>query len=127
MRRRLRLQLLQGKYAICRLPPYASAPSWIDGEGFVAINRSDDALTVLCPSERVPEDTESDHDWVCLKLIGPFDLHETGIALSVVQPLSDGGIGVFLVSGFDCAHLLIKDVDLLHAQMLLQNAGHCVD
>lgn len=102
-------------------------PAWVEGEGFFAVSRSDDLLSVLCPSERVPEDTECDHDWVCLKLVGPFGLHETGIVHSVVQPLSEGGIGVFLVSSYDCAHLLIKDMDLMHAQMLLQNAGHLVD
>jgi len=127
MHRKLRLQLLEGKYAICRLNGRAPVPAWAEGEGLVAISRSDDELSVLCRADRVPEDTQADFDWICLKLVGPFDLHETGIALSVVQPLAEGGIGVFLVSSYDGAHLLIKDSDLLHAQMLLQNAGHIVD
>lgn len=127
MHRKLRLQLLQGKYAISRLNGCAPVPAWVEGEGFVAVSRSDDELSVLCQADRVPEDIQTDRGWICLKLVGPFDLHETGIALSVVQPLSEGGIGVFLVSSYDGAHLLIKDADLLHAQMLLQNAGHIVD
>lgn len=127
MHRKLRLQLLQGKYAISRLGVHSPVPAWAEGDGFVTVSRSDDELSVLCRDDRVPEDIQCDRDWICLKLVGPFELHETGIALSVVEPLAEGGIGVFLVSSYDGAHLLIKDADLLHAQMLLQNAGHCMD
>lgn len=127
MYRKLRLQLLEGKYAISRLNGRAAVPAWVEGDGFVSVSRSGDELSVLCREDRVPEDTQTDRDWICLKFVGPFDLYETGVVLSVVQPLSEGGIGVFVVSSYEGAHLLIKNNDLLHAQMLLQNAGHAVD
>jgi hypothetical protein len=127
MYRQLRLQLLEGKYAISRLNRGAPVPHWVEGEGFVSISRSSDELSVLCREDRVPEDMQVDRNWICLRFAGPFELYETGIVLSAVQPLSEGGIGVFVVSSYDGAHLLIKNDDLLHAQMLLQNAGHAVD
>lgn len=127
MHRPLRLQLLAGKYAISRLNGSAPVPRWAEGDGFVSISRCGDELSVLCREDRVPEDTQTDRNWICLRFAGPFELYETGIVLSVVQPLAEGGIGVFVVSSFDGAHLLIKNDDFLHAQMLLQNAGHAVD
>lgn len=127
MNRRLRLQLLQGRYAISRLNGRTEVPAWSSGEGFVSVSRADDELSIVCREDRVPEDTQCDRDWICLKFVGPFELYETGIVLSVVQPLSEGGIGVLVISSFDSAYLLIKNDDLLHAQMLLQNAGHALD
>lgn len=127
MKRPLRLQLLEGKYAISRLNGGAPVPAWAGGAGFVSISRCDGELSIVCQEDRVPEDTQNDGDWICLKFIGPFELYETGIVLSVVQPLSEGGIGVLVISSYESAYLLIKNDDLLHAQMLLQNAGHVVD
>lgn len=127
MDHKIRLQLLDGKYAISRLDSSEAIPAWADGEGFVSISRSDDELSVVCHEDRVPQGLQSEHDWICLKFVGPFDLYETGIIHSVVQPLSEGGIGVFLVSAYNGEHLLIKSDDLMHAQMLLQNVGHAVE
>jgi uncharacterized protein len=125
-KKKLRLQLLEGKYAICRLPGAAPLPGWAEGEGFLSISRFEDQLSIVCRADRVPEDIQCDRGWLCLRFIGPFSLYETGIVLSVVQPLSEGGIGVFVVSSYDGEHLLFKDEDFVHAQMLLQNAGHTV-
>jgi uncharacterized protein len=127
MNRRISLQLLDGRYAISRLAAAAAFPRWAEGAGFVSISRSDEELSIVCREDRVPEEAESDRNWVCLKFLGSFALYETGIVLSVVQPLSEGGIGVFVVSTYNGDHLLIKNDDLLHAQMLLQNAGHTLE
>lgn len=126
MKRAINLQLLDGKYAISRLRADAPLPPWADGPGFVSISRTDEELSIVCEESRVPTDVETDREWVCMKFVGPFSLYETGIVLSVVQPLSEGGIGVFVVSTYNGDHLLMKNDDLLHAQMLLQNAGHAL-
>lgn len=127
MTKKIQLNLLEGKYAISRLHGTAPIPAWAEGTGFVSISRSHDELSIVCREDRVPEDTQSERNWLCLRFVGPFSLYETGIVLAVVQPLAEGGIGVFVISSYDGDHLLIKNDDLLHAQMLLQNAGHTLD
>jgi hypothetical protein len=59
-----------------------------------------------------------------MKFVGPFAFDETGIVLSVVRPLSEGGLGVFIVSSFDGDHLLVRTAALASTQTLLTQAGH---
>lgn len=118
------LRLLPGDYAVSRLSPDDPIPAWADGEGFVSISRSDEELSILCRAERVAPDVRQDGGWACLKLQGPFAFDETGVVLSVIAPLSNAGLGVFVVSTFDGDHLLVKRADLDRARTLLAEAGH---
>ncbi|MBV7534987.1 ACT domain-containing protein [Duganella sp. sic0402] len=118
------LEQTNGDYAVCRLAPDAALPAWADGGGFVTISRSAHELSVVCLTERVPADTQQESGWTCLRFVGPFAFGATGIVLSVVRPLSEGGLGVFVVSTFDGDHLLLKTSDMAKAAALLERAGH---
>jgi hypothetical protein len=118
------LEQAQGEYAVCRLAPTAVIPAWADGAGFVTISRSAHELSIVCLADRVPEETQREDGWTCLRFVGPFAFGATGIVLSVVRPLSEGGLGVFVVSTFDGDHLLIKTGDMPAATTLLARAGH---
>jgi hypothetical protein len=124
MAAKVRLSRLAGSYAVCRLDAGSPIPAWADGEGFVSISRSDDELSVVCRAERIPADVKQDQGWVCYKFIGPFAFDETGIVSSVIAPLSDAGIGIFVVSTFDGDHMLIKRTDVASAEPVLDVAGH---
>ncbi|SNB71469.1 hypothetical protein SAMN05661103_3428 [Agrobacterium sp. 719_389] len=121
---RVKLRLLDGAYGVARLHADASIPAWADGAGFLSISRTDDELSVVCRQERIPDDVQADTGWNCLKLQGPFAFDETGIVLSVIEPISTNDIGIFVVSTFDGDHLLVKSKDLEKARELLANAGH---
>lgn len=121
---RVRLKPLSGRYAVSRLEAKESIPGWADGPGFVSITRTEDELSVVCLQDRVPDGVKHDRDWVALKLQGPFAFDETGILLSVIKPLSENELGIFLVSTFDGDHLLVKVKDEAAARGLLVAAGH---
>jgi uncharacterized protein len=118
------LELADGEYAISRLNADATIPSWADGGGFVTISRSAFELSIVCLAERVPHGTTTELGWSCMRFVGPFAFGATGIVLSVVRPLAEGGLGVFVVSTFDGDHVLLKQADLSHARVLLDRAGH---
>ncbi len=118
------LELAEGDYTISRLAPEAAIPAWADGPGFMTISRSAHELSVLCKSERVPQDVVRESGWACLRFVGPFAFGATGIVLSVVRPLSENRIGIFVVSTYDGDHLLLKHADLERAIQLLALAGH---
>ncbi|GGY07957.1 ACT domain-containing protein [Massilia dura] len=120
----IELEQAEGEYAVCRLAPNAAIPAWADGTGFVTISRSAHELSIVCLAERVPEDMQKEGGWTCLRFVGPFAFGATGIVLSVVRPLSEGGLGVFVVSTFDGDHLLLKRGDMPKAVALLGQAGH---
>lgn len=118
------LKRLAGSYTVCRLDPVAAIPAWADGAGFVSVSRSDDELSIVCRSERVPQEVKQDGGWTCFKFVGPFAFDETGIVSAVIGPLSDAGIGIFVVSTFDGDHMLIKESDAGRAGPILIGAGH---
>ncbi|TPJ75067.1 ACT domain-containing protein [Mesorhizobium sp. B2-7-1] len=124
MAARIRLKQLPGVYAISRLEAGDGIPAWADGPGFVSISRTENELSIACLQERVPAAVRQDNDWVAFKFEGPFAFGETGIVLSVVRPLSENGLGVFVVSTFDGDHLLVKASDRAAAIRLLGAAGH---
>lgn len=126
MAKSINLKILPQIYAIARLEPTEAIPRWADGPGFVSISRTDDELSIVCLEARVPGDVRKDGGWSCLKLLGPFAFGETGIVLSVIRPLSENGIGIFVVSTFDGDHLLVKTDDLEKARVLLSEAGHII-
>lgn len=118
------LQQLAGDYAVARLGRDEAVPAWADGDGFVSVSRSDEELSVVCRSDRVPASVRHDAGWTCFKFRGPFAFDETGIALAVIRPLSEADIGIFLVSTFDTDYLLIKTENAARARALLEQAGH---
>ena len=121
---RVTLHRLAGAYAVSRLDPAAAIPGWADGTGFVSISRSADELSIVCPAERVPTDVRQDAGWTCYRFVGPFAFDETGIVSSVIGPLSDAGIGIFVVSTFDGDHMLLKQADIARADAILAASGH---
>ncbi len=127
MPHQLSLHILPGRYAVARLAPDATFPDWLDGSGFQAAIRAEDELTIVCSQERVPLGVEAERDWSCLRTIGPFDFETTGIVQSLVSPLSDHGIGVFVLCTFDGEHILVPGSKADAAMCILKQAGHDVD
>ena len=123
---KVKLKQLSGLYAVSRLEAGDAIPDWADGQGFVSISRTDDELSIVCLQDRVPASVKQDRDWVAFKLQGPFAFDETGIVLSVIRPLSENGLGIFLVSTFDGDHLLLKASDVAVARRFLGEAGHTI-
>ena len=73
----LTLTLLDETFTICRLPASADVPSWAmpAGASFCAVARSRDELSIVCPSESVPDDISPRSDgWRCFRVEGPLDL-----------------------------------------------------
>lgn len=117
---------LPGRYTVARLDPGAVIPAWADGDGFVSITRNRSELSILCRSERVPADIRQDGGWICYHLPGPFAFDDTGVVLSVIQPISSNGIGIFVVSTFDGDHIMVKEEHREDATRHLVAVGHRV-
>lgn len=124
----IQLRQLAGDYAVCKLGAKSAVPEWAQGEGFVSITRTDEALSIVCRSNRIsariPAEIQAARGWRCFEFVGPFAFDETGIALAVIRPLSERAIGVFLVATFDTDYLLIQEKDLETAKAALLRAGH---
>ncbi len=123
----MRLFALDELYAIVRLHPDAGVPDWVEGGHFWSVTRSDSELSVVCREEDVPEDASAERGWCALEVAGPLDFSLTGVVASLVSPLADAAVPIFVLSTFDTDYLLVREPDLPRAAEALRGAGHTID
>lgn len=119
----LKLKIIPGAFAICRLPADTTLPSWFSHDGFASVSWSADELSITCLESRVPDAVQCERGWRCLMLQGPFAFELTGILLQVLQPLAAANIGIFAVSTFDTDYVLVKDHAFEAAKAALVESG----
>lgn len=120
----LKLSILPGEFAICRLAADAPVPNWALAGELSSITRTADELSIVCAQTQAPEETECDRNWRCLKVRGPLDFSLTGVMASLVAPLAEARISIFAFSTFDTDYLMVKARNLEQAIHALTDAGH---
>ncbi len=123
----LTLSVLPDMLAICRLAPSTQPPLWALTGPFVALTRTVDELSIVCPQANVPDDVRCERGWRAFKVAGPLDFALTGTLASLATPLAQAGISIFAVSTFDTDYLLVKSDVLAEAIVVLTDAGHVVN
>ena len=119
------LEVLPGTFAVCHLNATDPVPDWATGE-FVSITRTPDELSIVCPQENVPAETQSEPGWRCLRVAGKLDFSMVGVIASLSKTLASAGIDVFLVSTFDTDYLLVKETEFDAAVESLIEVGNTV-
>jgi GNAT superfamily N-acetyltransferase len=117
---------LDGTFAVCRLATDAPLPGWTAGGSFVSITRTADELSVVCREEAVPEGVRCERGWRCLQVADTLDFSLVGVLSSLLGPLAEAGVSVFVVSTFATDYLLVKQADFQRAADVLRKAGHAV-
>lgn len=126
----MKLELLNGEFAIARLNATDGMPSWVNAQvrsaDFLSITKTADELSIVCESSLVPEGIRAQRGWRALKIEGPLDFALVGVLVSIVQPLVSAGISIFAISTFDTDYVLVGGAQLGAAIAALQSAGHDV-
>jgi hypothetical protein len=124
----LDLDLLPEEYAVCRLPAGSPLPSSLtagpDVKGVISVSWAPDELSIICPSDRVPEGAVADTAWRCLRVVGPLDLALTGVLASLIGPLAEARVNIVTFSTYTTDYLLVPAVRLSAAVDTLVAAGH---
>ena len=122
----LRLSVLPGDYAVCRLDRYADLPGWAMKQAFCSVTRTADELSIVCAANDVPDGVLCETGWRMLKLEGPFDFSLVGVLLAVLQPLAEAGVSIFALSTYDTDYVLVHAPQLTQAVAALVARGHQV-
>lgn len=123
----MQLYALDDLYAVVRLEPDADIPPWARTGHFWSVTRSDSELSVVCPQDEVPTDASAERGWCAFEVAGPLDFSLTGVVSSLVTPLADERIPLFVVSTFETDYLLVREHDLHRSVAALTSAGHSVN
>lgn len=118
---RLRLNVLPGELAICRLSPDAAPPDWAWVPGpLAAVSRTAEELSIVCAAEGVPPAVQASRGWRTFKVAGPLDFALTGILARLAVPLAEAGISLFAVSTYDTDYLLVREAGVEKAVAVLR-------
>ena len=123
----MQLYALDDLYAVVRLEPDAEIPPWVRTGHFWSVTRSDSELSIVCPQDQVPPAASAERGWCAFEVAGPLDFSLTGVVASLVTPLADEQIPLFVVSTFETDYLLVREHDLHRSVAALTSAGHSVD
>jgi hypothetical protein len=118
----MELTLLDTPLSICRLEPDAPVPEWAWSSAFISITRTQEELSIV--SEWAPDDIKQEAGWRAFKISGPLEFGLVGVLVSVIEPLRESGIPVFVISTFYTDYVLVKRADIERASEALRSAGH---
>lgn len=120
----IELRLLAQTFAVCRLPRLT--PELLELP-FFFLARTDDEVSLVCPADAVPADTDRvEPDWRALKIEGVLDFSLVGILAKLSGILADGGISLFAVSTYNTDYILVKQERCEEALALLRKNGYIV-
>jgi hypothetical protein len=120
----VQLRTLPDSYAVVRLHPGAELPEWVDKGPFRSVTRTDHEVSVVCRDHDVPEGESAERGWTVLEVMGPLDFTLAGVVASLVVPLAEAKVSVFVISTFESDYVLVRSAELGRAADALEEAGH---
>jgi uncharacterized protein len=125
-----RLSVLDGRWAVCRLPGDAPLPAWFALDApFAAAVRRGGELSLVVPEDAVPpgDGAQVERGWAALEVAGPMAFELTGVLAGIAAPLAGAGVPVFALATYDTDVVLVPCARLEDAVAALRAAGHSVD
>ncbi len=117
-----RIEALDVFFSVCKVTDYSGISP---DQPFVFIGSTEEEKSLVCPTERVPENTTDREDgWRAFRLAAQMDFSLVGILARLSAVLADENIGIFAVSTFNTDYILVKALDFERALLALQNAGY---
>ena len=118
----MKLKKLPWDLTVCRL---SSAETVNLSADFFFIGKTDEEISLVCPTASVPADTAAREDgWRGFLIEGVLDFSLTGILAKLSGILAENGIGIFAVSTYNTDYILVKAENLDRSLSVLESAGY---
>jgi len=124
MEHKLKLHLLDEKFALSKMPQFAEVPSVMTKGELCFVARTDEELSIFCPEFMAPTNVQQVAGYRCFRIADGTSTDEIGVIVSLVKPLADAKISIFSVSTFSTTYIFLMEEDLVKATQALQQAGH---
>lgn len=120
----MELKTLDAPLTICK----AASIQDIDLNGtFYFIGKTDEELSLVCPTRDTPaRTTEREDGWRGFRIQGVLDFSLVGILSKLSGLLAGEGIGIFAVSTYNTDYILVKEEQFDRALDVLRQAGYTV-
>jgi hypothetical protein len=120
----MNLELLPGRFAICRLDPGDSVPQRVLESDFFFVARNPSELSIVVDEADAPDGIYSVRGYSCIRVQGPLEFGLTGVLASLAHPLAEAGIPIFALSTWETDFLLLQNDRLEDAIAVPKEAGH---
>ena len=115
------LKKLPWDLTVCRVADLGGVPA---GLPFFFLAGTDEEISLVCPTEYVPEETVAREDgWKGCRVEGVLDFSLVGILARLSGVLAESGISLFAVSTYNTDYILVKSRDFDRAMDALEAAG----
>lgn len=112
------------QFSICKVEDYSQVNL---NDEFVFIGKTCDELSLVCPTNSVPQNTyERDDGWKVMRIQGVLDFSLIGILAPIATILADNKIGIFVISTFNTDYILVKREEYEKALELLGKEGYTI-
>jgi len=79
----LKIQLLDEKFAISKMPQFAELPSVFAKGEMCFVMRTDEDLTIICPEFMAPDNGQQEIGYRCIRTSGQIPLNTPGVLISL--------------------------------------------
>lgn len=116
------IEPLDAELSVCKVEDYSK----IDiSQPFCFTASTDEELSLVCPTELVPENaTDRDDGWKAFRIAGTLDFSLIGILSKISKILASNEIGIFALSTYNTDYILTKEENFARAIEVLRNAGY---
>ena len=119
----MQLKVLPHSFTVCKVSDTAPMPN----APFCFFARTDEELSLVCPTESAPAATLAREDgWRAFRIEGVLDFSFIGILAKISGILAQQGIGIFAVSTYNTDYILLKEENLHKALQALKTGGYSV-
>ena len=120
----MELKKLPHELTVCKVADISA----LDLKGnFYFIGRTDEEISLVCPTEDVPaETTDREDGWRGFRIQGALDFSLIGILSKLTGILAEHRIGLFAVSTYNTDYILVKEENFGMACDVLADAGYVI-
>lgn len=120
------LQRFPETLAVVRLGPGSEIPSWAESSSIFSVTATAAETSVVCAARDVPRKARHQRPFTAFEVVGPLDFSLVGVLTTLLEPLAEAGISVFVLSTFDTDWILVPGDRADDAGQVWTTAGHTV-
>ena len=118
----MELKRLEYELTVCKI---ASEKDIDLSKEFFFIGKTDEEISLVCPTCDVPDNTtERDDGWKGFRIQGVLDFSLIGILSKLSGILAENKIGIFAVSTYNTDYILVKSENFDKAMSVLAAEGY---
>ncbi len=116
------LKILVDDFTVCKIHDVLHVDFT---DEFCFVGKTDEELSLVCKTEKRPEQTIASEDgWRAFRIEGIIDFELTGVLAGILDILAEHKIGIFAVSTYNTDYILTKKENFKTAIALLKENGY---